>query len=210
MPPPSTALYVITMLGVAAAAASGALAAGRKNFDLVGIAVISLVTAIGGGTLRDLLLDRHPVFWIRDPNYLVVGLAAAAAILVYSRRRRPPFATLLVADALGLALFAIAGAEIAEQRGHGGIIAIVMGTLTGAAGGVLRDLLCAEVPLLFRPTETLYATAAMAGIAVYLLAQEAGLPRMPAALLGMGIVAGLRFAAIAWRLRLPAVRVREE
>jgi uncharacterized membrane protein YeiH len=200
-------LAALSWIGIAVFAASGALAAGRKSFDAIGVGVIAVVTAIGGGTLRDLLLDRHPIFWIADPNYVWVVLAAAAATLLYVRYRRPPESSLLVADALGLALFTISGAQVAEQQGRDGLIVVVMGTLTGAAGGVLRDVLCNEIPLLFGPTQTLYATAAIAGACVYLALQTLGADRTVAALAGMTVVAGVRFAAIAWRLRLPAARV---
>ena len=199
-------LYLLSLLGVAVFAASGALAAGRKGFDLLGVIVIAAVTAIGGGTIRDLLLDRHPIFWIADPLQLVVILAAAGLTLLYVRFRKPPWTALLVADALGLALFSISGARIAEERGLPGIIVVVMGTITGSAGGVLRDILSGEVPILLRQSE-LYATAAIAGITVYLLTGRAGLAPTAAALLGMTVVAAIRFAAILWRLRLPVFRV---
>jgi uncharacterized membrane protein YeiH len=203
-------VYALSLLGVAVFAASGALAAGRKRFDWIGVGVIAVVTAIGGGTLRDLLLDRHPIFWIADPAYLWVVLGSAVATLLYVRQRRPPRGSLLVADALGLALFTISGAQVAEQQGLPGVIVVTMGAITGAAGGVLRDVLCNEVPLLFGPLDTLYATAAIAGASAYLVLQTVGAPRASAALLGMGVVAGLRLAAIAWQLRLPGARVYEE
>jgi uncharacterized membrane protein YeiH len=203
-------VYALSLLGVAVFAASGALAAGRKRFDWIGVGVIAVVTAIGGGTLRDLLLDRHPIFWIADPAYLWVVLGSAVATLLYARRRPPPASALLVADALGLALFTISGAQVAEQQGLPPVIVVTMGAITGAAGGVLRDVLCNEVPLLFGPMDTLYATAAIAGASAYLGLQAAGAPRASAALLGMGVVAGLRLAAIAWQLRLPGARVYEE
>lgn len=202
-------LSLLSLIGVGVFAASGALAAGRKNFDWIGVIVISTVTAIGGGTLRDILLDRYPIFWIADPTQFLVILAAAALTLLYVRFRKPPWTALLVADALGLALFTISGAQVAEQRGLPGIIVVVMGTITGSAGGVMRDILSGEVPLLLRHTE-LYATAAIAGIIVYLLAKKAGLDPTAAALAGMITVAALRFAAILWRLRLPVFQVPDE
>src|SRR5918997_6548614 len=113
----NTMRYVLEMLGVAVFAMSGALAAGRKRLDLLGVIVISIVTAVGGGTLRDLLLGRHPVFWIADTTNIVVAVAAAALTLLYARVRVPPRNTLAVADALGLALFSVGGAQIAEQAG---------------------------------------------------------------------------------------------
>lgn len=202
-------LYLLDLLGVAVFAVSGAIAAGRKRFDVLGVAVIATVTAIGGGTLRDVLLNRHPVFWIKDPTYLVIIFSAAALTLLYARFRRPPRLALFIADAFGLALFTISGAQVAEARGLSGIIVVLMGTITGTAGGLLRDVLSAEVPLLFRQTD-LYATAAIAGASVYLILQAAGLERTQAALIGMGVVAGLRVAAILWRLRLPVFPVPDE
>ena len=201
-------LYLLDMIGVAVFAVSGALVAGRKQFDLLGVAVIATVTAIGGGTIRDVLLDRHPVFWIRDPTYLPVILAAAALTVLYARFRRPPRISLLIADALGLALFTISGAQIAEERDLPGIIVVLMGTITGTAGGLLRDVLSAEVPLLLRQTD-LYATAAIVGATVYLMLQAAGLEPMHAGLVGMATIVVLRLAAILWRLRLPVFRVPE-
>lgn len=202
-------LYLLDLIGVAVFAVSGALVAGRKHLDLLGVAVIATVTAIGGGTIRDILLNRHPVFWIRDPTYLVVILSAAALTLLYARFRKPPGISLLIADALGLALFTISGAQVAEERNLPGIIVVVMGTITGTAGGLLRDVLSAEVPLLLRQAD-LYATAAIAGATAYLMLQAAGLEQTHAALAGMATVAGLRLAAILWRLRLPVIPVPDE
>src|SRR5829696_4603537 len=110
--------YVLDLVGVAVFAISGVLAAGRKGLDVLGAAVIAVVTAIGGGTLRDLLLDRHPIFWIADPTYLWVILAATAVTLGYVRFWAASRRTLLIADALGLAFFTIGGVEIAQQGGH--------------------------------------------------------------------------------------------
>lgn len=194
-------LYSIQLLGVAVFAISGALAAGRKSMDLLGVVVIATVTAVGGGTLRDVLLDRHPVFWIADPTYLYVSIAAGLLTVAYSRCCRPPDRLILIADALGLALFTISGAQIAERAGLTGIAVIVMGTLTGVAGGVLRDILSAEIPLILRRGR-IYATAAIAGVGVY-LALQTFMDQTPAALLGMACIAGLRLAAIIWDLTLP-------
>lgn len=202
-------LFVLSMLGVAVFAASGALAAGRKHFDWLGVVVIAVVTAVGGGTLRDLLLDRHPIFWVKDPSHITVILAAAGVTLGYVRFRKPPFAALAVADGLGLALFSIGGAQVAEERGLPGLTVILMGTITGTAGGVFRDVLTGEVPLLLKQTE-LYATAAIAGIVGYLGAETAGIDRETASYFGMAVIAGLRFAAIRWKLRLPVFRVPGE
>ena len=193
-------LHAIELLGVGVFAVSGALAAGRRSLDLIGVAVIATVTAVGGGTLRDLLLDRTPT-WIADPIYLYVCLASALLTMLYARYRHPPERFILYADALGLALFSISGAQIAQSLGHGGIVAVVMGTSTGVAGGLLRDVLCAEIPLILRQGR-MYASAAIAGIVAY-LTLDPFLDRNLAALLGMLTIAGLRLAAIAWDLTLP-------
>lgn len=192
---------LLQFLGVAVFAVSGALTAGRKSLDLLGVVVIATVTAVGGGTLRDLLLDRHPVFWVAEPAYLYVILTAALLTVPYARRFSPPDRTLLLADALGLALFTIVGAQLTERLGFSGIVVVIMGTLTGVAGGVLRDVLCAEIPLVFRPGR-IYATAAIAGATLY-LALQAVVEVPIATLLGMACVAGLRIAAIFWKLTLP-------
>ena len=194
-------LRILDFAGVAVFAISGALAAGRKSLDLLGVVVIATVTAVGGGTLRDLLLDRHPVFWMAEPAYLYVIFAAALLTVAYARRRRPPERLLLVADALGLALFTIIGAQIAEAEGHPGTVVVIMGTLTGVAGGAVRDVLSAEIPLILRRGR-IYATAAIAGAMLYLLLQNA-IDRSVAALAGMAFIAALRLAAIVWDLQLP-------
>jgi uncharacterized membrane protein YeiH len=201
---------LMSLAGVAVFAVSGALAAARKQFDLFGVLVIAVVTAIGGGTLRDLLLDRNPVFWIADTRYLWVTSLTALATLLVVRVHRPRMRPLLVADALGLALFSISGTQIAESVGVSPGVAVLMGCLTGAAGGVARDVLCAEVPLLLRDRE-LYATAAIGGALVYLaLARLAHVDRPLAALAGMLVVAALRLASIWWNLRMPVIRVPRE
>jgi uncharacterized membrane protein YeiH len=192
---------LLDFAGVAVYAVSGALAAGRKRLDLVGVVVIASATAIGGGTARDLLLDRHPVFWIARPAYLYVIIAAALLTVAWSRRFRPPERMLGIADALGLAFFTVSGAQIAEAQGLAGVVVVLMGALTGVAGGALRDVLCAEIPMILRKGQ-LYATASIAGAAVYLVLQ-ASIDRTAAALAAMACIAGLRLAAIVWDLTLP-------
>lgn len=200
--------YLLQLLGVAVFAVSGALAAGRKRLDWLGVAVIAIVTALGGGTLRDVLLNRHPIFWIADSTYLIVCLAATALTLLYVRLMIPAFRALFVADALGLAFFTIGGVQIAEQAGLSGVLAALMGVITGVAGGVARDVLSAEIPLVMRRGQ-LYASAAIAGAALYLVLERIGLARDPAALAGMATIALVRFAAIVWRLELPVLDLQE-
>jgi len=203
-------LGLAALAGAAVCAASGALAAGRKRMDLIGASFLACATALGGGTLRDLLLDRHPVFWVERPAILWATLAATGLTLAWVRFARPPWRALQVADALGLAFFTISGAQVAQATGQGGVIVVVMGLLTGVAGGVIRDVLAGEIPLLFRPSEPLYATASLAGVTFHQLGQRAGLEEGASALGGMAVVLALRLAAIVLGLRLPALEIPEQ
>lgn len=201
-------LHLLDYAGVAVFAISGALAAGRRSLDVLGVVVIALVTATGGGTLRDLLLDRHPVFWIADPLYVVVIIGAALATIPYTRWMHPPMQALQYADTLGLAFFSIAGAQVAEAAQHSGLIVVMMATITGAFGGLLRDVLCNEIPMILRKGN-IYATAVIVGASVYVLALRLGCPRAAATLIGMSTIAGLRFAAIVWNWSLPVFTLAE-
>jgi uncharacterized membrane protein YeiH len=189
-------------------AISGVLTAGRKSLDWLGVAVIAVVTAIGGGTLRDVLLNRHPIFWIAEPTYLLVILGVTSFTLFYVRLRSPNRRALLIADALGLAFFTIGGVQIAQQAGLSGLLAVLMGTITGVAGGMIRDMLCAEIPLILRRGQ-LYASSTIVGATLYLVLERAGMARDPAALIGMGVIVVVRFAAILWRLELPVLVLEE-
>jgi len=197
-----TLIQFFDLLGVGVFAVSGALAAGRKRLDLLGVIVIAMVTAIGGGTTRDLLLDRQ-VFWTTQPRYLWIILASALLTVLWTRRFRPPERALAVADALGLALFAISGAQIAERVGMTGIVCVIMGTLTGVAGGMIRDVLTAQIPMVIRPGR-IYATAAIVGIVAYLtLHGPLGLDARIAAPAGMVVIAALRISSVILNWTLP-------
>ena len=187
-------LYYLDLVGVAVFAASGVLAARDRDLDLLGVVVVAAMTAIGGGTVRDLLLDRHPIFWVADPTYLIVIIAAALVTAAYIRVRPPPGATMLVADALGLALFALSGAQVAEAAECPPLIVVMLGTMTGVTGGVLRDIVMAQVPLILR--REIYATAAIAGVTLYLALQASGISRQSAFVAGMITVVALRMLAI--------------
>ena len=193
--------YAIELIGVGVFAISGALAAGRKSLDLLGVVVIALVTSIGGGTLRDVLLNRAP-FWLHDPLFVSVIVSCALATVVVVRFVPPPEKLLQLADAFGLALFAIAGARIAEQAQLPGTTVVVMATVTAVFGGVLRDVLCAEIPMILRKGN-IYATAVIAGASLYVLLQNFGYDRELAAGAGMLAIAALRICAIYFNLSLP-------
>lgn len=200
-------LYILDLFGVAVFAISGALAAGRKSLDLLGVVVIGVVTAVGGGTTRDLLLNRHPIFWIADPLYLMVILVAAILTIWYTQYYNPPEKALLLADALGLAVFTILGAQITQETVSNSVIIVIMAAITGTVGGLIRDVLTNEIPLIMR--RDIYATAALAGATVYLLLQLTSLHSTVNIILGMLVVIGLRLAAIQWELHLPRFRLKE-
>jgi uncharacterized membrane protein YeiH len=199
-------VYILTLLGVAVFAASGALAAGRRSLDVIGVLVLALVTATGGGTLRDVLMARHPVFWIADPSFIGVCIVAAAVTWAWVKRFPPPDRALLYADALGLAFFSIAGARIAEAAGLSPVIAIIMGAITGCAGGLIRDVLVAEVPLIFRQSE-LYVTACLAGIGLYFLLAAIRVPAEFASMAGTATIAIIRILSIRWNITLPVLHI---
>ena len=199
-------LYLFDLIGVGVFAVSGALAAGRRRLDLIGVVVAAAATAVGGGTIRDLLLDRHPIFWLTDARYLLVIIVASIATMLYVRWARVPGITLDVADALGLALFTVTGAQVAERAGMPAITCVLLGTMTGAAGGVIRDVLLAQVPHVLQ-RGSLYATAAIVGATFYLVLINLGTSPGVASLAGMACVAALRLAAVVWRLELPAFEV---
>ena len=171
------------------------------NGSMVRICVLALVSALGGGTIRDLLLDR-PVFWVADQTYLVAAVAAGVATFVLVRLARLPGNLFLVPDALGLALFTIIGTQVALAHGAPWFVATFLGVVTGVFGGVLRDILCNEVPLVF--TGELYATASWSGALVFIALLHAGMAGSIASLLAMAAIFLTRIAAIHWHLTLPS------
>lgn len=198
-------LYLLDLIGVAVFAVSGVLVAAHSGMDLLGGLALAALTAIGGGTLRDVLLNRHPIFWVKDARYLLVILAAAALTMLYLACFPPPGQSFLIADALGLALFAISGAQIAEAAGLSPLIVVLMGTITGTAGGMLRDVMCARVPLIFQ--QDLYATAAIAGIVAYLVLQKLGAPRNVAVSVGVLVILLTRLLAVVGGMHLPRLHL---
>ena len=198
-------LYLLDLIGVAVFAVSGVLVAVHSGMDLLGGLALAALTAVGGGTLRDVLLNRHPIFWVKDARYLLVILAAAALTMLYLACFPPPGQSFLIADALGLALFAISGAQIAEAAGLSSLIVVLMGTMTGTAGGMLRDVMCARVPLIFQ--QDLYATAAIAGIVAYLVLQKLGAPRNVAVSVGVLVILLTRLLAVVGGMHLPRLHL---
>lgn len=196
----------LDVAGVAVFAVSGALVAAQKRLDLLGFTVIAVLTGFGGGTLRDLLLGRTPIFWLQRPE--LIAAAGAAAFAVFMLRPRPTgeFTALLWADAVGMALYAVLGAEIALLSGAQPWAAVLLGVVTASFGGVLRDVVCDEIPLLFQ--KEIYALAALAGAATFVALRLNGIWRDPALLIGVAVGFAIRGAAIRFGWSLPTYRPR--
>lgn len=182
-------------------AVSGALAAGRKRMDIFGVIVLGLVTALGGGTLRDMLLNSGPVFWVADSSYLLVGVIASALAFVVVRRVSVPSRGLLLMDALGLAVFTLIGTAKTLDATASGSLAVGMGIMTGVAGGMIRDVLSAEVPMVLR--REIYATASLCGSLAYVTMNHLALPGFACLIVSVLATLSIRLAAIHWGLSLP-------
>ncbi|WP_448567090.1 trimeric intracellular cation channel family protein [Thalassotalea ganghwensis] len=200
--------YWLDLFGVIVFAFSGALMAGRYQLDPFGVIVLSAVTAIGGGTIRDIILDT-PVFWTINPIYLYVITATAVLTIILIRcPKRIPKRFLLVADAFGLALFAVLGTQKAIALGAPTTVAILMGMITGVAGGMIRDVLCNVIPMILR--QEIYATAAVLGGALFVLFTYVGLAQNLSSVLAIIGALVLRLAAIYWKVSLPAFQIADE
>jgi uncharacterized membrane protein YeiH len=198
--------YYLEHFGVSVGAISGVLAARGKQVDLFGVLVLAIVTALGGGTVRDVLLGSHPIFWISDQIYLINATVTAVVMFYLVRFHELPVMALLVADAFALALFTMVGARKGVALGIPSSICVMMGVTTGVAGGILRDLLIGEIPLVFRSEIFLYATAAFGGASCFVLLHQYGVnPQLNAIVSTMATLL-LRLAGIRWRIRLPMLR----
>jgi uncharacterized membrane protein YeiH len=189
----------IEFVAVLAAAFSGFAEARNKKMDPVGVFTVAFVTAFGGGTLRDVLLDRRPFFWVEHQAYVVLILVLtliATPLLRLAHRVVPP-RLFVAADAIGLGFFSIAGVAVAHELGSPPIVAAMMGVVTGVFGGVLRDVVLNEVPMVLRDGKP-YALASLAGCAFYLLVLAAGMPAAAATWIASALVVAVRLAA--WRL----------
>ncbi|MDR5865315.1 trimeric intracellular cation channel family protein [Halomonas koreensis] len=195
-------VYWLDMAGVIVFALSGVILACRSRMDPFGMLVLAAVTGIGGGTLRDLVLGVRPVFWVSDPAYLWVILATVAlSILGFHYIHRLSRTFLPVADAFGLALFTVIGTHKALTLAAPGVVAVLMGLLTGVAGGMVRDVLARRVPMVLR--QEIYATASIAGGVVFVGLQGLGTPFAATVAAALATTLGLRLAAIHWHLALP-------
>ncbi len=201
-------LFYLDIFGIIVFALSGSLMAGRYQLDPFGVVVLASVTAVGGGTIRDVILQTT-VFWVEKPYYLYVILVTAILTIILIRQPKLiPKRFLLIADALGLALFAVLGTQKALYLGTPVPVAVVLGTVTGVAGGMLRDILCNVIPMILR--QEIYALAAMLGGSLFVLLHWLNWPDTQAIIASMTAALLLRLAAIYWHVSLPAFHIVEK
>ena len=203
----ATLLVVLEGIGVLAFAASGLLAGATKRLDAVGVAVIAFLTAFGGGTLRDLLLDRGPFFWVANEGWVwaVIVLAVVGPVVLRSRHIEPTAKAMQWPDAVGLGLFAASGTQVALDSGASALVATLMGVVTAVFGGMIRDILVNEIPWVVSSYQ-LYAVIAFAGGWLVWVLGALGLDPVMAVSIGALVTIALRTLAIVFNWRLPAWR----
>ncbi|KWE46396.1 hypothetical protein WL76_29530 [Burkholderia ubonensis] len=194
-------MHTLYLIAIVAEAMSGALMGMRRGMDRFGLALVGAVTALGGGTVRDVLLGHYPLGWIARPEYLVITLAAAT-FASWAARRLARMKTLFVTvDAVGLAAFTIIGCDIGATTGSAPVIVVLAGAITGVCGGMLRDLLCNEMPLILR--EELYASVAFCTGALYVGVQYLGIDADLATVVALAAGFAMRMLAVrlGWKMR---------
>ena len=202
-----TLLVALDYASVAVFALTGALVASRAQLDLVGFIFIACLTALGGGTLRDILINRDPVFWIGQPAYLAVASLAALVVFVAAPRLESRYRVLLWLDACALAVAVPAGVGVALGAGLGWPVVLVMGMITGCMGGLMRDVVCNEVPLVLKQGE-LYITAAFGGAVAAVLLMALGCGRGWALIACAVVVMALRAGSMTCGWKLPVYKAR--
>jgi uncharacterized membrane protein YeiH len=196
----------LDLFGTVVFAITGVLAADGKHLDMFGVIVLAFVTAVGGGTIRDCVMGLTPVFWVTDAHYLVLTLVAALVTFFFARIADIPRRMLMVADAVGLAVFAVVGAQKAISMDVAAPVVVFMGVMTAVVGGMIRDLLVGEIPLVLR--REIYATAAMAGALVHMSLYGLTGRFELSALVAILVAFSLRMAAMVTNTSLPTFRRR--
>ena len=194
-------LTIIYIIAITAEAMTGALSAGRRSMDWFGVILIACVTALGGGSVRDVLLGHYPLTWVKHPEYLVLTCCAALFTILIAKWMRHLHNIFLVLDALGLIGFTIIGCQIVLSMGHGFVVSAVAGIMTGVSGGILRDILCNDVPLVFR--RELYASISFVAVICYWVCQEIGLSLELTVISTLIFGFTLRLIAIYFGLEMP-------
>lgn len=194
-------IYSLEMIGVIAFAISGMIAARRQNMDPVGVFTIGFVTALGGGTLRDLMMDNHPLYWIKHQEQPIFILVLAIIFSYWHPMGRIRESRIVLPDAIGLGVFSILGAQLALDLGHSWFIAALLGVMTGTFGGALRDTLCNEVPFIFRKDQV-YASISFVGCWLYFLCQWLLESETLALGIGLLFIVVVRLLAVRFDIRL--------
>lgn len=194
-------LHYLFILGITVEAMTGALSAGRKDMDIMGAVIIAVVTALGGGTVRDILIGHYPLTWIQYPNYLLITVVAALITIYFCHWIRKLAKVFLILDALGLATFAVIGAKIALSLHLHPLIVIVIAMINGISGGMLRDILCNDVPLVLR--SELYAVVTIFAAVTYMLLKSWYPTTFGIEFITIGLAFMLRLIAIYYHLQIP-------
>lgn len=200
-------ILVLDWFGLCVFAVTGSLVASRKEMDIVGFALLGSVTGIGGGTIRDVLLGVEPVFWVRQPAYLITCVTVSSVMFFLAHIPQSRERMLLWFDAVGLALFSVTGTVSALAAGADAVIAIAMGVATATFGGIIRDILGGESPIILK--QEIYITAALLGSTVFVVLSRLGVSPDPSAGLALLAAFSLRAAALRWNLSLPRYRARD-
>lgn len=202
---PDILLYLLDMVGVIACAIAGTLLAQHKGFDIAGCILVSMVNAIGGGTLRDMALDRHPLFWMTDLNYVIVITLTSLILQIFFHLYHKIDKALKFFDAIGLAAFSVIGFKVALAQDMSPTIAVMMGVWTAIIGGLLRDIICNEIPLLLQ--REIYITASIAGSLTYLALDYLGLDAMTNEFMMLFVIFAVRMLALKFDWHLPSIRL---
>ena len=202
---PDILLYMLDMVGIIACAIAGTLLAQHKGFDIAGCILVALVNAIGGGTLRDMALDRHPLFWMTDLNYVIVITATSLILQMFFHLYHKIDNALKFFDAIGLAAFSVIGFKVGLTQDIAPMIAIMMGVWTAIIGGLFRDIICNEIPLVLQ--REIYITASIAGSLTYLVLDYWGLDATINEFIMLFIIFAIRMLALKFDWHLPSIRL---
>lgn len=201
-----TAYNLIIIIGVFSFAISGALTAMQKRFDIFGVIIIAFATAVGGGTTRDILTGKE-VFWLSDSTISYIIISGSIFAIIFRRKLNYLRTTLLFFDTIGLGLFTIIGAQIGLAMEYSDLSCVVLGTITGSFGGVLRDVLVNDIPVIFK--KEIYATISIAGASIFLLLRHFEIPELVTQLIPIFFIIILRFIVIRFKISLPSIYRRE-
>lgn len=194
-------LHILYVIAVSAEAMTAALAAGRRNMDWVGVCLLGAVTALGGGSARDVLLGHHPLVWVQHPVYLLLTVGAALATIAVARLMHRLRNLFLLLDAIGLVVFTVIGCNVAMDMGLPFVVVIVAGMITGCLGGVMRDILCNEIPLVFR--SELYASVSVVTGGLYVGGLSLGMPHDAVMFIAMALGLVMRLLALRFNWHMP-------